>query len=818
VIIFILVLVCLTFAHTASAQDDANPLATLNAELVATLADAGVPFSEEQAKAVTLMMEERRRASEELFGNLMDFRGGPTQGEDADRLKSAIEWMRSEFLSRLAEYLTKAQAQVWAAHRQGGPGPPSAGLSPATDAEPDAPSETQYVRINSNGFTAEDSGYSISGSGTEVIQRGGAGAWHGNAQFLLKDDALNARNAFASNKPSYQERRLSTDVSGPAIPGRLTSSFSFNQRESENVGTVRATLADGSIFALGITRPDTSRNFQTTQTLQVAEAQSVRVSARVAREAAKDQGIGGFSLPERGFLDNYHQETYGARHFALLSARHLFEARVQVNAQQDETTPYHEALRINVLDAFNAGGAQNRGIQRNRTIDFGTLYTRVGDTVTLKAGVEGVHRFESSESTSNFGGTYTFSSLESYRAGTPLTYRVTRGTPLVETPQLEMAGFLQNDIKVTPRLTLMLGARYEAQQNLDDHNNVAPRVAIAYSPSTATVVRAAAGVFYNRLTSGTVQNQRRFDGTRQYEIVIDNPTYPDPFAGGTVRSTLASVRVTDPGLVAPMFMASMISLQRTFPSNLLVTATLDSQREYHKLRTRNLNAPYDATASGRRSCRPSTPFDACVKPDPSAGNITSLESTGNDRRLTLRLGVSKRFSLLNASVNYQYRRQRGDVAGGEGTALTDSYDPQADWGNSSNPRHNVNATINARLPLGLFLTGALSFNSGRYYTMTTGRDDNRDSNINDRPAGIEPNSLHGPRYLNVDLNVSKAFFLTRAEGATSGMNANVFVNATNVFNRVHYGTPSGVLTSPNFGRSTSASNPRQVEAGVRFQF
>jgi hypothetical protein len=41
---------------------------------------------------------------------------------------------------------------------------------------------------------------------------------------------------------------------------------------------------------------------------------------------------------------------------------------------------------------------------------------------------------------------------------------------------------------------------------------------------------------------------------------------------------------------------------------------------------------------------------------------------------------------------------------------------------------------------------------------------------------------------------------------------------TNALNHVHYGTPSGVLSSPNFGRSFSASNPREIEMGFRFQF
>ena len=85
--------------------------------------------------------------------------------------------------------------------------------------------------------------------------------------------------------------------------------------------------------------------------------------------------------------------------------------------------------------------------------------------------------------------------------------------------------------------------------------------------------------------------------------------------------------------------------------------------------------------------------------------------------------------------------------------------------------------------------------------------------MNDRPAGVAPNSRRGPRYVDLDLNLSKAFFL----GAT-GANVNLFANVTNVLNHVHYGTPSGVLTSPNFGRPTSASDPREIEVGVRFQF
>lgn len=789
-----------------------NPLAALNDQVKAVLAAAGVPFSADQERAIALMMEERRRASEDLFGDLMDFRSGPTQGQEEDRLRSAIEWMRSEFLVNLDDYLTDAQAAVWATHRE------QVAATTAETTRAARSAETQYVRINNNVFTSEHNGYGANNSSTDVIQRGGVGAWHGRAQFLLKDDALNARNAFASNKPPYQERRLSVDLSGPSIPGRLSTGFSFEQNESENVGTVRATLPEG-VFALGITRPDTYREFEVRNTLQAAAAHSIRTFVRRSTESSRDQGIGDFTLPERRYESQEVEWNVGLFPFSMLTDRSIHEARFQINARSDETIPFSDAVRINVLDAFNGGGAQNRSEDRNRHYEFGNLFTRVGDVVTLRTGVEGHYRYQRSYNANNVNGTFTFSSLDAFRAGRPLTYRVTRGNPLLEFGQLEMGAFVQTDVTVNSQLVLMFGARYEAQHNLRDYNNLAPRFALAYAPGQDTVLRVGAGIFHSRLTTGTVATQMRFDGTRQFEIVIDEPSYPDPFAAGTIRETRQSVRVTDPDLDAPYVAVGMVSLERTFFSNLLFTATYDLVREYHKLRTRNLNTPFDTRFETRTACTGDTPEFACVRPFPDRGNIIALESAGADIKHTLRLGVRKRFSIFNGSIEYVAQRVRGDVQGGGGTLSSNAWDPRADWGRSPQPTHDIEAELNASLPLGIFVSGDVSYNSGRYYTITTGRDDNRDSNVNDRPPGVAFNTELGPRYFNVDLNLSKAFFLRRAPGSsTSGTNVNVFVNMTNALNSVHYGTPSGVITSPVFRRSTSAGDPREIEIGLRFQF
>ena len=95
-----------------------NPLATLKDEVKRVLSDARLPFTDDQEREIVLMMEDRRKASEDLFGTLMDFSAGPTQGQDADKLRSAIDWMRNEFLTQLQNYLQPQQLAAWSRYQE----------------------------------------------------------------------------------------------------------------------------------------------------------------------------------------------------------------------------------------------------------------------------------------------------------------------------------------------------------------------------------------------------------------------------------------------------------------------------------------------------------------------------------------------------------------------------------------------------------------------------------------------------------------------------------------------------------------------------
>jgi len=185
----------------------------------------------------------------------------------------------------------------------------------------------------------------------------------------------------------------------------------------------------------------------------------------------------------------------------------------------------------------------------------------------------------------------------------------------------------------------------------------------------------------------------------------------------------------------------------------------------------------------------------------------------------LRLNFRQRFSIFIVSGDYAFQKMWSDTLSNATELAADNYNLRGEWSRANRtPVHTWNTNVNARLPLGVFLTGTMSANTGRPYTITTGRDDNMDGFATDRPPGTPRHSGDGQKFLGFNFNISKAFFFSDVGTSGTRTNLNVFANMTNAFNRANYGQPSSVMTSPNFGRSTSALDPREIEVGMRFQF
>jgi hypothetical protein len=781
-----------------------NPLDILHDQAKAVFERAGVPFSDEQEKSIALMIEDRRQASEELFGQLMDFRGGPVQGQQQDRAVAGIKWMHDEFKKRLREYLTEEQLPVWARYETGDGIRALDELIKELTGGSAPKQETQFIRIINNSFTAEGGYYSGQAVNTDVIQRAGIGAFHGNFGFQFKDESLNARNPFAHNKPPYQERQLNFNFSGPVIRNKLTTNINGNHNVRENANTVHAITAEGP-YDLGIVNPFYSRYVGGNVSYQLSDVHTLVFGTNYQNSTRKNYGVGGFNLPERASNGSEDFHNFYFTHIAVISDKTLYRTNVNLWNDRSQSKPVKSAISIDVLGAFGGGGSQNFNEDNRHGYYLNNLFSHAGQKVTVRAGFDGGYRKSRTISQENFLGTFTFSNLDDFRAGVAETFRITRGNPLLENSQFEMSTFLETDYKVSQRLTTMLGVRYDHQTNLSDNNNAAPRFGFAYALSSSTVIRGGAGIYYQRLYDWIVETQRRSDGTRQYDIVISNAAYPDPFQTGTAKiNPPSSIRVTDSNLAAPYDVISSVSVERTFKNTLLLSGKYEFRRGIHQYRSRDLNAPLRGES---------------VRPDPASGNVLNLESTALSRSDVFSISARQRFSIFNVNAGYNHYSQYNDSEGFFSTP-SNNYDLRSDWGRTGTPVHQFNSTANAKLFMGVFLTATVSANSGNPYNITTGRDDNFDTNINDRPRGVLRNSGDGPRFISWNFNISKAFFLSGTAGGTgnSRTNMNLFANMNNAFNRTNYGTPSGVMTSPFFGRPYSSKNAREIEVGLRFQF
>jgi hypothetical protein len=682
--------------------------------------------------------------------------------------------------------------------------------------------QIQEIRINNNPFSAEYSGVGF--GRTEIVTKAGTGNFHGITNFLFRDAALNARNPFALTRPPYQQRNFNSSFSGPVIANKFTLNMNVRDNENEVSDTVRAILPTGQV-AEAVVMPNTNRAANARGQWALTPNNSVTFNLDYQLIDNRNQGIGGFTLPQRAYMRHAQNTEYQLRETAVLSKQLVHEARFSYRRDYGRQNPITQGIAIDVLDAFSAGSAPNKRVDDNRSIEFSDLWMYSGGRWSFKSGGQFVHRLHGNIDYTNFEGTFTFSSLKDFpdscsellitRSGNgpqchPVTFTQNKGTPFVDDTQIEVAAFFQSDWKAARNLNLSLGGRYETQTNISV-NNLDPRLGFAYQPTNTLVLRGGIGVFHQRMAQFIMDQLTRLDGVHQQQIVIRYPCYPDPFANGCAGAIPASLRAKSPMLGTPYNVISDLSLEKSLPKGLGLTFSWDQSRGLHLYRGRDINAPLPVVH---------------IRPNPLAGNLVQIESSASSRSNNFTIGFRQTLRNkwnLNAFGNYTFGWNYNDTDGNFGLPQN-NYDMRDEWGRSPfDQRHRFVTGVTFRTFWNVGVNTNVQANSNRPYNIITGFDDNGDTTVNDRPPGTKRNTGVGPSYFNVNASLQKIVRLKSETGrpsaaASAGPNMTFIVNLWNAFNHPQFVNYSGVMSSPFFGRPNRANNARNIELAMRFNF
>jgi len=613
------------------------------------------------------------------------------------------------------------------------------------------------IRINQSPFSAE---YDRLGFGRiEIFTKPGTEKFHGMIFFNFGNSIFNSRNPFAPNKPPYQSNQFAGNLGGP-LSKKASFFIDAERRDVEETSVVSALTLDSSFnvtpFSEAVLNPTKRTAVSPRIDYQLSANHTLMARYSYAETSRVNEGVGQFSLPSQAYNVDNSEQTVQLTETAVLGAKAINETRFQYVRRRNDQKGDNSQPTVSVLSAFTDGGASiGEGSSHEDRYELQNYTSLTLNKHMLRFGgrLRGVSLAD--RSTQNYNGTFTFTSLDAYgitlqglqngltmaqiRAlgGGPSQFSITGGDSLASVSQWDLGLFIQDDWRLRPNVSVSAGVRYETQNNLGHHADIAPRVGFAWgfgkgkSRQPLTVLRAGAGIFYDRFSESLTLQARRLDGVTQQQFLIPFPDfYPDvpPLETLTGNETPQTIRKVDSNLCAPYVVQTAIGLERQLPKNITIAITYTNSHGVHTLRSRNINAPLAGTYD------PLLP-NSGVRPYGDIGDIYLYESTGLFNQNQLIANFNARVSRKLAFFGFYMLNQAKSNTDGAGSFPANQYDLSTEYGSAAfDVRHRVFIGGSVEVPYGFRLSPLVVVNSGQPFNIVVGRDLNGDALFNDRPA------------------------------------------------------------------------------------
>jgi hypothetical protein len=688
------------------------------------------------------------------------------------------------------------------------------------------------------------------GGYVNVVTRSGTNDVRGTLYDFYRDDALNAANALSGTTLPMQQSQFGASIGGPITANRTFSFGNVEKRVLDQTGLV--TIGDGSIAAInarltatGYPGPAVTTGIypnpvDTTNILAKVDHQfssrdqiSIRYS-RYGVSADNARGAGGLTASSgAAALDNTDQ-VIALGNTLVLSPLTFLETRAQV-ARSDlaapPTDPIGPAVSIAGVAAFGtASGSPTARV--NKLFQIVNNVSHQAGAHALRAGVDFLFNDDAITYPRSNRGSYTFSSLANFLAGTynNAGFAQTFGDSRTEQTNPNLGLYVQDEWKVSSSVTLNAGVRYDLQF-LDtihtDTNNVSPRFGVAWTPSASsrTVIRGSAGLFYDRiplralanalLSAGNTTNA---DALRQYVVTLSPtqngaPVFPNILAAAVPLVTLPNLTTMDRDIQNAYSQQISAEVERQVGERTTVSGGYQYLNGSKLLMSVNQNVPTCVGSGNNHGCRPISTY----------ANNNQYSAVGDSTYHGIYVSVTQRTTRWGQyRASYTLSKAMNNVGEFFFSSPIDPTDLSKDWGRADNDQRHRLAVNGSAMIYGFQVGGMLQAYSATPFNITSGV--TTVQGTAGRPivdgAFIDRNAGEGTPFFNVNARISRNIHVADrwylellAEGFNLTNRANVVTRNANFGAGAYPTNPA-----PTYNQITAVGEPRSFQFGARVRF